>query len=436
MIYDFIAIGAGPFNLGLACLTDPIPEVNGIILEQKERFDWHPGMLIDGTTLQTPFLGDLVTLADPTSRFSFLNYAKLHNRIYSFYIREDLFLFRNEYNQYCRWAAEQLPNVLFGQTVDRVEYDEVGRCYRAHSRDRNGCRHSHSARKLVIGTGNAPHVPECVKGDMDHATHSSTYLADKARLQARRSITVVGSGQSAAEIFRDLLQESDRHGYHLNWITRSPRYFPLELTKLTLEMTSPDYADYFFSLPAEERERLNAYLSPLIHCFYAYDLAFMPHGENLILVLEDHVPVRVVMKDIGEEIGILNGDIVLPEEIARISFSVREDMKPNCIFTDVFDCFFRHLSALLVEVGLLDERRFWALVAECIETYQASHPEYGAKYVRYDLFASQFALNCLNRLQIANNQQMLDLADPEKSLQFIGTLDNPLAIVRQGAGSA
>ena len=30
---------------------------------------------------------------------------------------------------------------------------------------------------------------------------------------------------------------------------------------------------------------LDAYLAPLLHCFYAHDLAFMPHGENVILVL-------------------------------------------------------------------------------------------------------------------------------------------------------
>ena len=44
--------------------------------------------------------------------------------------------------------------------------------------------------------------------------------------------------------------------------------------------------------PAEWLRRyFEAYLVPLLHCFYAYDLAFMPHGENVILVLEDGVPV-------------------------------------------------------------------------------------------------------------------------------------------------
>jgi siderophore synthetase component len=175
---------------------------------------------------------------------------------------------------------------------------------------------------------------------------------------------------------------------------------------------------------------LKAYLAPLIHCFYRYDLAFMPHGENLILVLEDNVPVRAIMKDIGEEIGILNGSIEVPEAISRISYTLDEKMKPNCIFTDVFDCFFRYLSATLHETDTLHEDRFWSLVAECFRTYQAEHPAYADKYQRYDFFAERFVRNCLNRLQLNNNQQMLDLLNPEDSLQYIGELENPLARFR------
>ena len=32
-IVDFLAIGVGPFNLGLACLTETLDDVNGIFLD-------------------------------------------------------------------------------------------------------------------------------------------------------------------------------------------------------------------------------------------------------------------------------------------------------------------------------------------------------------------------------------------------------------------
>lgn len=175
---------------------------------------------------------------------------------------------------------------------------------------------------------------------------------------------------------------------------------------------------------------LRAYLRPLLHCFYAYDLVFMPHGENLILQLEGGVPVRAIMKDIAEEIGIMNTEVALPEEIARISVAVPEPLKVLSIFTDVFDCFLRFMAAILVEQGDIDQTAFWERVACCIVDYQQDHPEFAEKFARHDLFASEFMLSCLNRLQLNDHKQMIDLADPAKNLQFAGTLANPIAAYR------
>lgn len=95
-LYDFIAIGVGPCNLGLACLTAPLSDVRSLFLERKPAFCWHPGMLLDGTTLQNPFLADLVSMADPTSSLSYLNYCKQQGRLYTYYIRENWYLDRQD----------------------------------------------------------------------------------------------------------------------------------------------------------------------------------------------------------------------------------------------------------------------------------------------------------------------------------------------------
>ncbi|MEV6108290.1 lysine N(6)-hydroxylase/L-ornithine N(5)-oxygenase family protein [Streptomyces sp. NPDC051940] len=251
--YDFIAIGLGPFNLGLACLTEPLAELDGLFLESRTAADWawHPGMLLEGTHLQTPFMSDLVTLADPTSPYSFLNYVKQSGRMYSFYIRENFYPLREEFSDYCRWAAAQLSSVRFGRTVRSVEYADG--LYAVRTDD--GVHH---ARRLVLGTGTPPYLPEPARDLPGDAAHNSRYLELRDGLRRKKSVTVVGSGQSAAEIFHDLLQDIDTHGYALNWVTRSPRFFPLEYTKLTLEMTSPEYIDYFHALPPAVRDRLGA----------------------------------------------------------------------------------------------------------------------------------------------------------------------------------
>jgi len=250
--YDFVGIGLGPFNLGLACLTEPITELDGVFLESKPDFAWHAGMFLDGAHLQTPFLSDLVTLADPTSPYSFLNYLKEKGRLYPFYIRENFYPLRVEYDDYCRWAANKLGNVRFSTTVTEVTYENDLYVVRTAADEEFRARH------LVLGTGTPPYIPEACQGLGGDFIHNSRYAQNRSELVKKESITLVGSGQSAAEIYHDLLGEIDVHGYRLNWVTRSPRFFPLEYTKLTLEMTSPEYIDYYRELPEATRYRLTA----------------------------------------------------------------------------------------------------------------------------------------------------------------------------------
>ena len=174
-------------------------------------------------------------------------------------------------------------------------------------------------------------------------------------------------------------------------------------------------------------EYFKVYLSPLLHCFYQYDLVFMPHGENIILGLENHIPMRSFMKDITEEAVILNPDVEIPKNIDRIYAEVPEDVKLLSIFIDVFDGFFRFMSAILVTSDNYSEDRYWELVAECISDYQEANPHLAAKFEKYDLFANEFQLSCLNRLQLNNNKTMIDLDDPVALLQFQGILQNPIA---------
>lgn len=260
-VRDLIGIGVGPFNLGLAALSEPIAELDALFLDGRPDFDWHPGMMLETAHLQVPFMADLVSLADPTSRYSFLNFLKSTGRLYRFYIREDFYPLRAEFNAYCRWVAGQLPSVRFGSRVTGVDYEHTahdGGRYLVRTEGDGGTQ-VHAARRLVLGTGTQPEVPasctELLNGP-GTAVHNSDYVNSKASLQAQESITVVGSGQSAAEVFLDLLPGSGPDTYQLNWVTRSGRFFPLEYTKLTLEMTSPDYIDYFHALPAPTRDRL------------------------------------------------------------------------------------------------------------------------------------------------------------------------------------
>ncbi|MGG8494997.1 GNAT family N-acetyltransferase [Tenacibaculum sp. TC6] len=178
------------------------------------------------------------------------------------------------------------------------------------------------------------------------------------------------------------------------------------------------------------QDYLKAYLTPLMHCFYQYDLVFMPHGENSILVLENNQPISILLKDITEEAAILNADRSLPEALKRMYAEVPENVKLLSIFTDIFDGFFRYLTVILEEHTELSAQDFWKLVATVIKEYQQQFPELTDKFATYDVFANTFKLSCLNRLQLHNNKQMIDLDDPVALLQFAGDIKNPIAVFK------
>ena len=180
------------------------------------------------------------------------------------------------------------------------------------------------------------------------------------------------------------------------------------------------------------RAYLRAYLRPLVHCLLAHDLAFMPHGENLILILEDHVPTGVFMKDIGEEVALL-ADRAVPQDVRRVISPVDDEEKALAIFTDVFDGVLRHLAGILHADGTLPESEFWRIAAEIIDEHEAQHPWIDS---RVDLRADAFAHSCLNRLQLRNTLQMVDLANQSASLMYAGTLANPVARSRVGSTSS
>jgi lysine N6-hydroxylase len=251
-VHDVVGVGLGPFNLGLAAMLDGIKEdVDAAFLERDAEFNWHEGMLLEGATLEVPFLADLVTLADPTNPHSYLNYVRETGRIYEFYFYETFQVPRREYNDYLRWVAENLDGCRFSREVTKVRWDDDSDHYVITARHPDtGEPFEYRGENLALGIGSRPQIPERLRGQSeDDVFHTAKYRYNRDRVLEADSVTVVGSGQSAAEVFQDLLERQADYRYRLDWLTRSDGFFPMEYSKLGLQHFSPEYEQYVYDLP-------------------------------------------------------------------------------------------------------------------------------------------------------------------------------------------
>ncbi|HET9379670.1 MAG TPA: SidA/IucD/PvdA family monooxygenase [Streptomyces sp.] len=257
--HDVVAIGCGPFNLGLAALASTVADLDLVVLEEQPELTWHRGMMFGDASMQVNFLADLVTLVAPTHPLSFLSYLHDMDRLYTFTVRENFFPSRREYEDYLRWAAARLPSVRFSHRAETVHWDDAAECFTVHAVRGDGTLVRLAARNLVVGIGTAPHLPEALEGlPADRVAHTSQYLYRTSDVAAAGKVTVVGSGQSGAEVVVDLLNRNLEGGPEVAWLTRAASFAPLDYTKLVLEMTTPAYMRYFHSLPEDVRDRLVA----------------------------------------------------------------------------------------------------------------------------------------------------------------------------------
>ena len=245
---DAIGVGIGPFNLSLAALLTPTG-FHARFFERNADFQWHPGLLFPEATVQVSYLKDLVTLADPTSRYSFLNFLHAKKRFYRFIITGQSRVHRLEFNQYLQWVAGQLDNVEFGAEVRTVSLEEGHFSVRLSDR-------TLSTTNLVLGTGLVPNVPPWARPYLGRELfHSIDYL-DHPFDVTGKLVAVVGGGQTGAEVVFHLLRDSERLPTQLMWISSRSNFLPLDDSPFTNELFTPAYSDYFFGLSPEQRDLL------------------------------------------------------------------------------------------------------------------------------------------------------------------------------------
>ncbi|MFJ8159293.1 lysine N(6)-hydroxylase/L-ornithine N(5)-oxygenase family protein [Streptomyces sp. NPDC096136] len=268
-IFDILGVGFGPSNLSLAAAIDehnstvPSTPLRAVFVERKRSFGWHEGMLLDQATMQVSFLKDLAAMRNPRSRFTFLTYLHERGRLVDFVNHKTLFPLRIEFHDYLEWVAGQFTDLVhYGdEVVDvrPVEADGKIAWLDVVSRDVDDptVEVVRRTRNLVIASGLVPFLPPGVERT-DRIWHSSEFLDRAAELNAApATCTVIGAGQSAAEIAGYLHEKFPQA--HVHAVFSRYGYSPADDSPFANRVFDPAAVDEFFAAPAHVQQKFFQY---------------------------------------------------------------------------------------------------------------------------------------------------------------------------------
>jgi lysine N6-hydroxylase len=247
---DCLGIGAGPANLSVAALLHTQPQVASLFVDQQKSFGWHDNQQFPDATLQVSMHKDLVTLADPSSKFSFLSYLHAQGRIYHFLNARFDAVHRLEFRDYLRWVADQLDNVVFDERVVELSFQD-NFIVRTNKR-------TITADNVSIAVGTQPWLPEISSAQPGADQYHVSEMFERPRALAGKRVCVIGGGQSGAETFLNLISRSPAESpYRVNWISRRPNFLPIDDSSFTNDFYMPSHSDYFFGLSRADRLAFN-----------------------------------------------------------------------------------------------------------------------------------------------------------------------------------
>lgn len=168
------------------------------------------------------------------------------------------------------------------------------------------------------------------------------------------------------------------------------------------------------------RELIRVVTLPIVHLLYAHGIALESHAQNIILVLEDGLPKRIVIKDLHDGVRYVPDKLLHPEwapqlapepethrKFNRYSFIHAESVADVRDYT--YDAFFficmTDLCFAFERFGL-SEQSFWRQCAETIVAYQREHPEYEQRFAMFDLFAADGLIEEMTKRRIYGDREL------------------------------
>ncbi|MBV7292918.1 IucA/IucC family protein [Corynebacterium sp. TAE3-ERU16] len=176
-------------------------------------------------------------------------------------------------------------------------------------------------------------------------------------------------------------------------------------------------------------------LEPLLYWYYAYGVAFCPHSQNLILVLDDTwSPKRMLIKDFAQGVDLVeaaNGGKFaahekLREPVASHVLKWPPHLMVQAFFSSIFAGQVRFLAEIAYDELGIPPHEMWEMVRRIVNRFHETKPEIVANIGHAYFYEETVERVCLNREHLSGVAFERVERDEEFDVRE-GRLINPVA---------
>ncbi|PLR82023.1 IucA/IucC family siderophore biosynthesis protein [Bacillus canaveralius] len=159
---------------------------------------------------------------------------------------------------------------------------------------------------------------------------------------------------------------------------------------------------------------------PIIHLLFAHGIALESHAQNIILVVENNFPKRMIIKDLHDGVRYTPDQLLKPDwepklnpepeshrKFNRYSFIQAKDAAEVRDYT--YDAFFficmTEICYTFEKFGL-SEIDFWSRCVKTIAAYQHDHPEFKERFEMFNLFSEAALIEEMTKRRIYGDGQL------------------------------
>lgn len=172
-----------------------------------------------------------------------------------------------------------------------------------------------------------------------------------------------------------------------------------------------------------------AVVVPFYHLMCRYGVALIAHGQNVTLVMKDHLPQRVLLKDFQGDMRLVDEDFPeaasLPRPVRDVTARLGADYLIHDLQTGHFVTVLRFVSRLTERCGV-SETRFYQLLADVLRDYMARHPQMADRFALFDLFKPRIIRVVLNPVKLTFSEHD---GGSRMLPNYLTDLDNPLYLI-------